>query len=341
MAESSVVQQLRVFAYTGLFCLAIGSGLTLLADGASLWGNLAVSFAIGWSINLAFVLFEGLFPTSVSPYIKPIPLTAVGLAVGLIIGGYAVSGNPWLFFGNDYSTLALGVFFGVVGFIIFSTRGRLLATQADLAKSIAARERQEKLIAETELKLLQAQIEPHFLFNTLSNIHGLITKNPNVAEATLLNLTKLLRSSLNRTRKSQTTLSEELEIAKAYLDIHAIRMQGRLRYSIEHDPTLDNCLLPPLLVQPLIENAIKHGIDPLENGGAIEIKTGRVNGQLQIAVTDTGSGITDKSGNGTGLSNVKSRLHALYRDRAELVLEDNLPQGVRARLRLPFDEVHR
>jgi LytS/YehU family sensor histidine kinase len=217
----------------------------------------------------------------------------------------------------------------------------LYATQAALAQADADRARQEKLLTQTELKLLQAQIEPHFLFNTLSNIAGLIHSDPDAAEQTLLNLTTLLRSSLKRTRADATTLKEELEIARAYLDIQAIRMHGRLRYTIKSDPQLDLCPLPPLLVQPLVENAIKHGIDRSEEGGSIGIAVRATGNQIEIMVSDTGSGINPDapvSGTGTGLKNVRERLRALYQGQATLTLTENQPHGMMATLCLPRED---
>jgi sensor histidine kinase YesM len=188
--------------------------------------------------------------------------------------------------------------------------------------------------------LLQAQIEPHFLFNTLSNIAGLIHQDPAAAEQTLLNLTTLLRSSLKRTREDATTLAEELEIAQAYLEINAIRMQGRLSYHIRCDPQLSSLPLPPLLVQPLIENAIKHGIDPKEEGGSIDVSARIEDNEVHIDITDTGAGIEANqptAGTGTGLKNVRERLRVLYGDRGDLTLTDNQPHGMIATLVLPLD----
>ena len=328
----------RVFAHTGLLCLAIAL-LVQGLFGGPFWANAITSFSIGWSINLSFILFGNFVQRWLSPYIASIPLTAVGLCAGMVIAGLIIVADPLFFFIESYATLLLGVFFGIVGFAIFSTRGRLIAVQAELAQAAAHRERQEKLLTQTELKLLQAQIEPHFLFNTLSNIAGLIHQDPNAAEHTLLNLTTLLRASLRRTREEATTLAEELEIAQAYLEIQGIRMQGRLNYHIDCDLQLSNHPLPPLLVQPLIENAIKHGIDPQEEGGSIDISARVNNNELHIDVADTGAGIDvnrPTAGTGTGLKNVRERLQALYGEKANLTLADNQPQGMIATLVLPL-----
>ena len=330
-------RHLKVFLYTTLFCAAIGLMNWFFSTGTPLWASFAVSFSIGWSVNGAFILLAERFNNFMHPYLAPVPISALGLAVGLLVGGSLVTGDPLFFFTDNYATLAMGVFFSIVAFIIFATRHRLLMTEAQLAIANAERERQEKLITQTELKLLQAQIEPHFLFNTLSNIAGLIHKDPDAAEKTLLNLTTLLRSSLNRTREQTVTLGEELNIAAAYLAIHKTRMSDRLNFEIERDSELDSLPLPPLIVQPLVENAIKHGIDPKEEGGHINIRAARDGTQLTITVTDNGLGIagTQPGGTGTGLRNVRERLNVLY-EGASLSLEENPLGGVVARIHIPI-----
>ncbi len=336
-------QTLRGFAYTGVFCLGIGVLVWSLSTEITLLEGIVVSFCIGWSINLAYVVLSRPAERLLGPYVAPVPVTAAGLATGLALGGLYVRGEATLFFANDYGTLSLGVFFAVVGFVMFGTRSRLAEAQAALARAEAEQQRQSELLALTELKLLQAQIEPHFLFNTLSNIAGLIRKDPDGAEKTLHNLTRLLRASLNRTRAEATTLAEELSIAEAYLDIHGIRMQDRLHFSIDADEDTLACQVPPLLVQPLVENAIRHGIDPLEQGGEVGVRARREDATLCITVSDNGHGMAvtgtrDTSGTGTGLRNVRERLRALYGDQARLTLADAAPHGVVATLRLPVHD---
>ena len=348
MAESSskieprsIEHPWRVFGYTTLVCIGIATRVTLLAGGIAL-ANLAVSLSIGWSVSASFYLLEPLFDRWLGPYLGPAPVTAIGLSIGLVIAGLITFQDPLYFFTFSNGTIYLGVFFGILGFIFFGTRARMVQAEAELAQATAKQAQQEKLLAETELKLLQAQIEPHFLFNTLSNIAGLIHESPDTAEKTLLNLTTLLRGSLNRTRQQTTTLAQELEIAQAYLDIQSTRMQGRLHYTFDVPTDLNNTPLPPLLVQPLIENAIKHGIEPSEEGGEIAVSASQQGSSVIISITDTGLGIEHNqakrrstAGSGTGLKNVRERLQALYGDQAQLDLFPNKPQGVVARITLP------
>ena len=328
----------RSFAYTSIFCFGIAI-LSWLASGMESFGrNFAVSLCIGWSINGAFQLSYDKVCKYVSPYIAPIPIVAVALPVGLFLGGTLVLGKPLYFLATDNATLVFSLFFAIVGFFLFSTYARLWEAKAELAAAEIEYERQERLVAETELRLLQAQIEPHFLFNTLSTITGAIRHEPQVAEKTLLNLTTFLRASLDRTRTETTTLAQELEIAHAYLNIQSTRLGERLHFEIKSDDTLSEVLIPPLLVQPLIENAVKHGIAPKESGGSIIVEAHAEGASLVILVRDDGLGIdshSPSSGSGTGLDNVRRRIATLYDD-AKLSLSEPETGGVLAELRIPL-----
>ncbi len=336
----------REFFYTTLFCLAIACLLDLLDITSPFTSTLGVSLSIGWSIHVAFYLLSEWIERFLPVYLAAILVSAVGLSVGLLIAGMLVEGRPLLFFQDNYASLILGVFFGIVGLVIFSTRTHLTEVKAQLVQAQIKRQEQEKHQLETELKLLQAQIEPHFLFNTLSNVIGLVHTKPIEAEQTLINLTTLLRSSLQRTRKQSVTLAEEFTIVKAYLDIQKIRMHGRLRYTFspenfENDADLKSWPLAPLLVQPIVENSVKHGIDPAELGGSIHVEAKVVGSNLHIIIADTGLGIRQdglskaSAGMGTGLSNVRNRLKALYGDAACMTVAENKPTGVIVTLLIP------
>ncbi|MEM7099244.1 MAG: histidine kinase [Pseudomonadota bacterium] len=335
-----IERPLSTFLAVTVFSFGIAV-LVWAVGGGHFLGNLVVSLSIGCSISLSFIFLSKPMLKVMSPYLAPIPITAIGLVAGLILGGSLVLGRPWFFFSEDYGTLLVGVFFGVIGFAIFGTRARLRETAAQLAHARLKTAKQEKMLAETELKLLQAQIEPHFLFNTLSNVASLIHKNPHAAESTLVNLTTLLRASLSRTRQGETTFGQELDMAKAYLEINAIRMQDRLSFHIDVPDLLKSTPLPPLLVQPLIENAIKHGIDPLVDGGDIWLRAFNQDNTLVIEVEDNGQGVslqrnTNTQGTGTGLKNVRERLQALYGHEAKLTLtEPATGSGVLATLSIP------
>jgi LytS/YehU family sensor histidine kinase len=196
----------------------------------------------------------------------------------------------------------------------------------------------EKNSAVTEIKLLQSQMEPHFLFNSLSNVIGLIDPDPEKAKRMLESFTTFLRASLVTARSETITLSQEMDVVRNYLDIFAIRMGDRLRYSIDIPDSLCAFHVPPLLVQPLVENAVKHGLEPSIRGGELLVQVRRRGDSVRIVVADSGMGITEtSSGNGIGLENIKKRLDLIYNGRAGLVFEENKPTGVKAVIELPYE----
>ena len=195
----------------------------------------------------------------------------------------------------------------------------------------------EALQAETQarLALLQAQIEPHFLFNTLANIHSLIREDAEAASVVLEQLNTYLRTSLRRTREPTSTVGEELELVEALLGIAGMRLGRRLEYSINAAPDVRAAPLPPLLLQPLVENAVRHGIEPAVEGGRISVEVKRLNGDLEMLVTDTGVGLDVNAPGGVGLANIRARLESLYGVAGKLEFYANVPRGVIARLIIP------
>ncbi len=325
------------FIQVGIFCAAIALLVWWLIDfDIGYWRVLAVSLSIGWSVQITAKLLRERVQRRLGPWLTPIPVVAVGLAAGLLLGGTLVAGQPLRFFSQDFGTLALGLFFGITGFLIFGAQERLRRAGELLAAAELKRSQQEKLLAETELKLMQAQIEPHFLFNTLSNITQLIRGNPELAVTTLENLTTLLRASLARTRSAESTLGQEIDFAKAYLAIQATRMRGRLRYRLDLADDLRAVPLPPLLIQPLLENAVLHGIEPEPEGGEVRFSARRDDGELLLRVSDNGAGIEETgAAGGTGLRNVRDRLRLRYGPQAALELRPGKPRGLDALIRIP------
>jgi hypothetical protein len=194
----------------------------------------------------------------------------------------------------------------------------------------------EKQAIEANLRLLQAQIEPHFLFNTLSNILSLLDTDLKKGRSMLMDLTRYLRTSLSKTRGDTTTLGQEMEMIEAYLNIFKVRMEDRLRYRIDMPNDIKDRPFPPMLVQPLVENAIRHGIEPKVEGGKITIRA-RANGdRLRVEISDTGTGLHEDGPAGFGLSNVRERLQSLYGDRGRLILEENRPSGLKAIIEVPY-----
>jgi PAS domain S-box-containing protein len=195
----------------------------------------------------------------------------------------------------------------------------------------------ERQVVEAQLRMLQAQIEPHFLFNTLANVISLIDKEPKSAEEMLQHLTRFLRLSLQRSREDASTLAQEAEMLTDYLSIFKMRLGPRMDYTIEIPGELLELKFPPMLLQPLVENAIIHGIEPKIEGGRIAIKAEKSDGLLRLTVSDTGLGLSDMvNAHGLGLANVKARLRALYNSSASLILEENIPCGATATIEVPL-----
>lgn len=330
----------REYLMVVLFNSLIAVFLALLTE-ASLTETLVFSQAIGLcimtTINL-FMLIQGQRFSSLGMSLLGIIVGGLG---GILLGG-SILGLSVFSLLRDYPGLltitgSAAIVFGVIVSYFFYSREKLLQSDIDLKAAHLQRLEQEKRLTETNLRLLQAQIEPHFLFNTLSNVVGLIDREPEDAKQMLINLTSYLRASLGRTRKLHSTLGDELEFVTAYLDIQQIRMGERLSYTIDCDPALQALRLPPLLIQPLVENAIRHGIEPSSGGGRIEIQIEQAEQQLRLKVSDNGLGLnaSDSTGSGVGLENIRQRLLGLYGPAAKLNISSAGANGVQALIQIP------
>lgn len=209
-----------------------------------------------------------------------------------------------------------------------------LRTQASLVAE-ASKHKIERQMLEAKLAALQGQIEPHFLFNTLANTRALIHQDANQAEQMLNHLIAYLRAAMPDMRLSTTTLGQELDRAVAYLQIFQIRLGARFQYSVQATDEVRACLIPPLAIMSLVENAIKHGIEPQPGEVRIDISATGADGQLLVTVSDNGRGFQNELGSGIGLLNVQERLSALFGDKAELQLQAKESGGVCASISLP------
>ena len=194
----------------------------------------------------------------------------------------------------------------------------------------------EKELTVAKLNLLHAQVEPHFLYNTLASAQLLVRSDPERAERMLGHLIQYLRHSLPRSQDTPSTLGEELERALAYLEILKIRMGPRLEVQVDVDQALRQTPMPAMMLQTLVENAIKHGLEPKTAGGTVWIRARRDEDAVAITVADDGNGFgTDTRGTGIGLKNVRERLQLLYGGRAALAVVANFPAGVAATISVP------
>ncbi len=211
-----------------------------------------------------------------------------------------------------------------------------VADQRRAEREHAARTEAEKELTVARLNLLHAQVEPHFLYNTLANAQVLTRADPERAEQMLGHLIQYLRSSLPGIDQSVSTLGQELERVQAYLEILRIRMGARLTLEIDVPQALHGVSLPSMSLQTLVENAIKHGLEPKSGGGTVWILARVLDGQVTITVADDGQGITGHSnGTGIGLKNLRERLRLTCGEQASLALVSNFPSGVAATISLP------
>src|SRR5688572_26956794 len=219
----------------------------------------------------------------------------------------------------------------------FADRSRASQKVADAKKREAEYHRMGQQVTEAKLAALQAQVEPHFLYNTLASVQALTEVDPAKASAMTGHLIQYLRNALPKMRESVSTVGQEVELVRAYLSILQMRMGTRLTFDIDVPQELMALPFPPLMLPSLVENAIKHGLEPQREGGSVRIGASLDAGRLKLTVADTGRGFAETIGAGVGLANIRERLAALYGDRARLELVANEPHGVVASIEVPAE----
>ncbi len=251
----------------------------------------------------------------------------------------------------DLTDLAL---FWVVGSIIIkaSYKGRMQAeAKAAVATETAESESLKRQVMEARMAAMQAQVEPHFLFNTLASIDHLIQTDAARASQMQKNLIALLRASMPTLREANASgvrdLSHELAVVRPYLEILKVRMEERLSTTIDVPDGLLSAEFPPLMLQGLVENAIKHGLEPKPEGGSLTLRAQIEHGQLALSVADTGLGFgkarnnVSTAGTGVGLANIRERLALLYGTRGKLTVEENPGGGTRVTITVPYRSMAR
>jgi signal transduction histidine kinase len=194
----------------------------------------------------------------------------------------------------------------------------------------------ERNALDARLSLLQAQVEPHFLFNTLANVRELVDSGSPQASVVLGHLIAYLRAAVPRLHENAVTLRQELDLARAYLEVMHMRMPDRLQFVLHADEAALDLDCPPMTVLTLVENAVRHGIDPSEEGGRIEVRVRLKDQRVRIEVLDTGVGIrADSGGLGTGLANLRERLQLAFGGDASLQLLSLQPRGASAEVEFP------
>lgn len=326
------------FGWTLVFNTLIGLGIAAFDEGFLLV-NLVYSHCIGlciWGLmQLQMRLFIRQPHTQGRRMLVAVPLAA---ALGYVLGSaiarqllgmgdllpVAYPPHKWLSF------LTLSLIAGSAITYYFTSRERI--TVARQAEEAALRQ-----AAEARLRLLESQLEPHMLFNTLSNLRVLIGSDPDRATFMLDRMTAYLRATLSGSRTSTHALQSEFDRLRDYLELIAIRMGPRLQFQLELPPALAQQQVPALLLQPLVENSILHGLEPAIAGGCITVRAQAVGTQLQLSVQDNGAGFdTSHAGPGFGLVHVRERLRTLYGDAAQLAYSQPETGGVLACITLPL-----
>jgi signal transduction histidine kinase len=210
--------------------------------------------------------------------------------------------------------------------------------QARRASETAAQEGLKRQLAEAQLRMMQAQVEPHFLFNTLASVDYLIETDPARASRMQKNLIQYLRVALPQMREGTSTLGREILQCRSYLEILKVRMDERLHFSINVPQSLLSASFPPMMLLTLVENAIKHGLEPKPEGGSLSVSAVIADGLLRVAVADSGMGfgVARRGGTGLGLANVRERLQALFGAAASLVIDANSDGGTIATIVVPY-----
>jgi signal transduction histidine kinase len=270
-----------------------------------------------------------------------LPALALAIVAAAALGWFAedgltvwLSGAPISDGERPYMMHSMFVLALLVG-VLREYRWASLRAAALLHEAELNRIRLQGELTAGRLQVLQAQIEPHFLFNSLANLRRLLRTDGEAGRAMLADLMRYLEGALPRMRDDSSTLARETELIRAFLAVHQVRMGTRLQVHIDVPDALSLRVVPPMMLLTLIENALKHGLSPLPEGGTISVLADEVDGMLLLQVADTGRGLIAGTGSGTGLANIRARLKAMYGAAARLTLRHNLPRGVVAQIDLP------
>ena len=265
------------------------------------------------------------FYVSATMYAVIIPVLWI---LNLSIGGRLWAQWPMIGWGIGLTAQGLSVF---AGRSFFGAEWEQKKVDEIMARENLKAVSSEKQLVQAQMRMLQAQIEPHFLFNTLANIQTLIPRAPEKASLMMDNFIAYLRQSLTASRAQQGTVKQEVDLLRNYLELLKIRMGDRLQFECDIEPDLQSASLPPMLLQPIVENAIKHGLEPKVEGGRVRVSAHRSGATMVLTVTDNGLGFSehaDSSGAGVGLANLRERLAVLYDGQATLTVADAKPGTV-------------
>jgi signal transduction histidine kinase len=327
-----------MFVLTILFCALVAAVVTLASPslaGFARWLLIVESIglaavAIGTSVSRLPALRR------FSPVIAHLFIGGIAVPSGYVIGSslaYTLLGEPLPIFQPEPRRIIALIGTALAAMLLVYLDAMRHRIESEAAGRIEA----QRLAAESQLRLLRAQLEPHMLFNTLANLRSLVDVDSKLAQSMIDQIIVYLRSTLAASREESVPLHREFEQLSAYLEIMALRMGQRMTHRLELPEELEDFRVPPMLLQPLVENAIKHGIEPKIGSSMLEVKAVREEDAVVITVADTGRGLPadfDARG-GYGVEHVRERLRAYYGPAALLTLTRNTPEGARAIVRIP------
>ncbi|GFE80001.1 hypothetical protein GCM10011487_20010 [Steroidobacter agaridevorans] len=323
--------------------ILFGAANSLASSAPPVQVTIAHAVAVGLATMLAFGLFEQ-WPAK--PRLPRWVLQVVGVMIAVPIGALlAHSVSMAIDIHSAHADPQMR------GLMVLMVEGLLIAPWVAVAamlqqRDIFARDQAlafelersefERKALDTRMRLLQAQVKPHFLFNTLANVQALVDAGSPQASQVLANLITYLRAAVPRMHAAMTMLAEELELVRAYLELMQMRMPDRLQFSLRIEPAASKLQCPPMTLLTLVENAVQHGIDPSEEGGRIDVDVWLRDDRCLVRVIDTGVGLkTPGTGLGTGLSTLRERMQLAFGGDAQLNLTEIQPRGVSAELNFP------
>ncbi len=337
------LDKLQRFLQTIAFCLAIAAVQVAFRPNIRYEGPLVYSLCIG-TITWALIDFgRDFFPSSRETG-WPQGIGAVMLPLAGIVGGYflgTLAADTWFgqssWAGQGLPQMMSSILItAVAGFVVtyfFYSKGRRAVLETKIAEAKAH-------ASESKLKLLETQIEPHMLFNTLANLRVLISTDPKAAVQMLDRMNDYLRATLNASRATMHPLQTEFDRLRDYLELMAVRMGPRLQFKLDLPSELAHHSVPTLLLQPLVENSIKHGLEPRVAGGSISVRARHTASFLTLEVVDTGVGLktydSSKTESGFGMAQVRERLATAYGDAATMSISANVPTGTLITITLPL-----
>ncbi len=357
----------RISVFGGLITLLALSTFFLtrdirMASGCQQNEHALLAHFLAWSLWTALVSLFLIVRNRILPFVKHRP--PIRVLVEVVLGvGYAVISTqvthavlsrlvgppplPGDFSFEDFRLMMMARAAGMYGFVVVTLtamRSELERRRSEHAKQrlLLQKETLQNQLSEARLEALQSQIRPHFLFNALHAIGGLILgDDKRRAHRALASLSSLLRSSLTQSNQQTTTVENELDLVRQYLELEQIRFGSRLRFSIEADDGCTRALLPTLILLPLVENAVTHGLEPHPEAVHIDVRVVRSSEELTLTVIDNGAGeitptTTRRPSTGIGLKNTAARLEALYGPKAAVSLTSRAPRGTVVQIRTPF-----